>query len=103
MLHIKGCILSDMLKEKEGAMVAAQSHGMQDNNLSMKMPTKFTEASARSWPRLETLHKVNSEARTGVEALHGRCMPNHGRGRIRAAALQAWHNQRCALQTIAPR
>jgi len=32
-------------------------------------------------------------ARSGVEALHGRCMPNHGRGRIRAAALHAWHNQ----------
>ena len=32
-------------------------------------------------------------AHNGVEALHGRCMPNHGRGRIRAAALHAWHNQ----------
>ena len=32
-------------------------------------------------------------AHSGVEALHGRCMPGHGRGRIRAAALHAWHNQ----------
>ena len=32
-------------------------------------------------------------AHNGVEALHGRCMPNHGRGRIRAVALHAWHNQ----------
>jgi len=32
-------------------------------------------------------------AHSGVEALHGRCMPNHGRGRIRAVALHAWHNQ----------
>ena len=32
-------------------------------------------------------------ARNGVEALHGRCMPNHGRGRIRAVALHAWRNQ----------
>jgi len=32
-------------------------------------------------------------AHSGVEALHRKCMPDHGRGRIRAAALHAWHNQ----------
>ena len=29
----------------------------------------------------------------GVEALHGICMPNHSRGRIRAVALHARGNQ----------
>ena len=51
MLYIKGCIvavLSNMVKHKEGVMVATQSHGRQDDNLSMKIPTKFTEAPARS-------------------------------------------------------
>ena len=33
-------------------------------------------------------------AHNRVEALHGRCMPDHGRGRIRAEALHAWHNQK---------
>ena len=35
-------------------------------------------------------------AHSGVEALHGRCMPNHGRGRIRAAALHAC----CIIKTM---
>jgi len=41
-------LLSDMLKHKGlgGVMVAAQNHGMQDDNLSMKMATKFTEVPA---------------------------------------------------------
>ena len=44
-------LLGDMSKHKEGIVVAAQSHGIQDNYLSMKMLTKFTEAPARSWPK----------------------------------------------------
>jgi len=35
----------------EGVVVAAQSHGIQGGYLSMKMFTKFTETSARSWPK----------------------------------------------------
>ena len=44
-------LLSDVLKHKGGVVVAAQSHGMQDDNLSAKTPTKFKEVSARSWPK----------------------------------------------------
>jgi len=53
MIHIciLAVLLSDMLKHNEGVMVAAQSHRMQDDNLAMKMPTKFTEAPARSQPK----------------------------------------------------
>jgi len=35
-------------------MVAVQSHGMQDNNMSMKMPTKFREVKVKAelgWTR----------------------------------------------------
>ena len=42
-------LLSDMLKDD--VVVAAQSNGIQDDYLLMKMFTKFTEASARSWPK----------------------------------------------------
>jgi len=41
-------LLSDMLKHKGlgGSMVPTQNHGMQADNLSMKMATKFTEVPA---------------------------------------------------------
>jgi len=49
---------------------------------------------------LRRITKANSGARacptvSRVEALHGMCMSNHGRGRIRTAALHALCNQRC--------
>ena len=39
-------------------------------------------------------------ARNGEEALHGMCMPNHGRSRIKAVALHAWHNQDAPHQPL---
>ena len=36
----------------------------------------------------------------GVEALHGMCMPNHSRGRIRAAALRARYFVRGILKKM---
>ena len=44
-------LLGDVLNHKESVVVAAQGHGIQDDYLSMKMFTKFTEAPARSWPK----------------------------------------------------
>jgi len=44
-------VLGDVLNHKERVVVAAQGHGIQDDYLSMKMFTKFTEAPARSWPK----------------------------------------------------
>ena len=45
------------------------------------------------WRRLtmRTLELMLAHSR--VEALHRTCMPDHCQGRIRAAALHAWHNQ----------
>ena len=101
-------LLSDMLKHKEGVVVAAQSPGIQDDYLSMKMPRssrKRLPDHGQSRIRVEAHHNVNSGAHAcpqGVEALHGRCIPNHGRGRIRAAALHAWHNQEDAAYQPLP-
>ena len=102
-------LLSDMLKHKEGVVVAAQSPGIQDDYLSMKMPRssrKRLPDHGQSRIRVEAHHNVNSGAHAcpqGVEALHGRCIPNHGRGRIRAVALHAWHNQEdAAYEMLVP-
>ena len=103
----KICILAmqsvDSLKRTEGALTvsAAQSHSKQDDYLPMTIPTKFTEASALVMAKAEFRVQTHHECELwssclpprGVEALHGMCMPDHSRGRMRAAALHARGNQ----------